>query len=110
MGHPAIRHEGDPVGIGEDAIIMRDDDRRAVGPQRNLTQQLHHPAPGFSVERRRGLIADQQARFMDQRAGNGDTLLLPAGKRGWQLAEMASEAKPFQPLAGPLPRLAGETP
>ena len=45
-----------------------------------LRQQFHHGVAGVGVEGGGRLVAHQQLRLVDQGAGDGDALLLPAGQ------------------------------
>src|SRR5688500_13804121 len=71
-----IVHARDDVGVGEDALVVGDDDQRALGPERDLAQQRHHLLAGVVVERAGRLVAHHQARSVHQRARDRDALLL----------------------------------
>jgi len=57
MGH---QDDGDPVAI-------------------QSLQQVHDLHAGLGVQRPRGFVGKDQGRMVCQGAGDGDTLLLPAG-------------------------------
>ena len=70
-----------PLGTGGDGRIMRHhDDRGAFLMQ--LLDESHHAARHLGVEISRRLIGEQQSRRAGQRPGDGDALLLAAGKLG----------------------------
>ena len=77
MRNPAILKHEDAVGEIENPIVMCHDDAGAVFGNGNIMKQVHYAAARFGVERRSGLVANDQARFMHQRAGDRDALLLP---------------------------------
>ena len=59
--------------------------RTTVRPLRRLSdwKQRHDLAPVAVIEVAGRLVGQQQARIVDQGAGDGDALLLPAGQLGW---------------------------
>ncbi|MNZ94370.1 hypothetical protein D3C78_1134760 [compost metagenome] len=64
---------------------MTDKDARAPGEQ--PVDGGDHFALGGFVHRRGGLVEHQDQRVLQQRAGDGDALFLPAGKLLAALAE-----------------------
>ena len=60
--------------------------------RRAAAQGLEDPGLDLGVDRRGGVVEDQQPRPADQRAGQRDPLPLPAGQRGAALAELGVEA------------------
>ena len=71
---------------------MRGDDEGGLffGSQR--LEQLHDFAAGAGIEITGRLVGQQQHRFVDERAGDGDALLFPAGKFGGFMVEPVFEA------------------
>ena len=49
----------DPVRLIEYAIVMRHDDHRAIGPDRNLANDSHHALARLRVERGGWFVADE---------------------------------------------------
>ncbi len=78
MGDAPVFQLDDTVGEVEDAVVVGDDDAGPVGGDGDFAQQVHHPAARTGVERGGWLVADHQPRFVHQRAGDGDALLLAA--------------------------------
>src|SRR5207237_7563491 len=72
----AAHQDDDPIGAPDGRQAVRDDERRAVGHQ--PLERLLHQALGLGVERRGGLVEDQDRRVLEQRPGDGETLTLPA--------------------------------
>ena len=69
---------------------MRDDQRGAADHE--VFQRVLHGAFALRVERRGGFIEQQDGRVLEQRAGDGDTLLLAARQAGAAFAKLAGEA------------------
>ena len=76
----AVVHAGDAVGVGEDAVVVGDDDDGAAGGAGDLAEEVEHDLAVLRVERGGGFVADDERRFVDERAGDGDALLLAAGE------------------------------
>jgi hypothetical protein len=79
---PAVLHVGDLCGEIEDPVVVGDDDDRAVRFHSRFGQQLHDVMTSFSVEGGRRFVAEDEARRVDDRAGDGDPLLLSTGELG----------------------------
>ena len=75
----AVVHAGDAVGVGEDPVVVGDDDDGAVGRAGDLAEEVEHDLAVLRVERGGGFVADDERRLVDERAGDGDALLLAAG-------------------------------
>jgi hypothetical protein len=88
----------DAVGEVEDAVVVGDDDDGAVRLDRDGAQQVHDAAAGAGVERRGRLVADDQPGIVDQRAGDGDALLLPAGQLARQALGKLADVELLQRL------------
>ena len=76
----AVVHAGDAVGVGEDAVVVGDDDHGAVRRAGDVAEEFEHDLAVLGIERGGGFVADDERRFVDQRAGDGDALLLAAGE------------------------------
>ena len=80
------------------AIVVRDDDDRAIGLHRHFSQQFHNALAVFGIERRRRFVANQQPRFMRKRPG--DRRRAAAGRRKVLPAVHTAIGEPnfFQPF------------
>jgi hypothetical protein len=81
----AVIHDHDEVGGAHRAEAVGDDEGGAVFE--NVVETLLDGAFAFGVERAGGFVEDEDARFLEQSAGDGDALLLPAGQRLSALAD-----------------------
>ena len=73
----AVAKRDQPRRERRDVVFVRDqDDRNASAVQR--LQERHHLDAGRRVQCAGGLVGEDQLRFVDQRAGDGDALLLAA--------------------------------
>src|SRR5579859_6628638 len=89
--HAAVFHLGHSVGILEYAVIVGHHDNATVRMPPHLAQKLHDFRAGIFVERGGRLVADDHARFVDERAGNSHALLLSAREiRGSSLPRPSS--------------------
>jgi len=59
---------------------MGDQQHRTATLAMNPAEQLKHLGCGLGIEVAGGLISQQQGRLSDQRPGDGNPLLLPAGQ------------------------------
>ena len=80
----AVAHVNDAVAVFEHAIVLRYDNHPAARLYGDFAQQLHDRLTRSRIEGRRRFIAYQEARFVDQGAGDRDALLLAAGEFGWE--------------------------
>ena len=80
LENASVVHGGDAVGVGENAVIVRDDDGTTSGLTHQFAEQFHDHFSVLGIERGGGFVANDQSRIVHQCAGNGDTLLLTAGK------------------------------
>ena len=72
-----------------DVLLVRDDDDRDAGAV-ELLQQRHHLEARRGIERAGGLVGEDELGIVDQRARDGDALLLAAGKlRGMMIRARA---------------------
>ena len=89
----AVVHVGDPVGERENAGVMGDDEHRGAARAhlRRISSITFRPVGGrarWSARRR------PQAGIVDQRAGDGDPLLLAPGQHVRELVAPLAEAPP----------------
>jgi hypothetical protein len=71
-------HDGDAVAEELDGgQVVRDEEAREPEPRLQLAQEVEHGGLHGDVERRHGLVGDQQARRDAERAGEADALALP---------------------------------
>ena len=92
----AVVHAGDAVGVGEDPVVVGDDDDGAVGGAGDLAEEIEHDLAVLRIERGGGFVADDQRRFVDERAGDGDALLLAAGEFVRSFLPAVAEADAFR--------------
>ena len=74
----AVVHAGDAVGVGEDTVVVGDDDHRAVRRAGDVAEEFQHDLAVLRIERGGRFVTDDERRFVDQGAGDGDALLLAA--------------------------------
>ena len=100
----SVVHVGDGIGEVKDAVVVRHHDDGAIGMHRGAGEQFHHGHPRRVVERGGGFVADHQARFVNQRAGKGDALLLSTrelARHGIEPVPQAeSDQQGFRPVNG----------
>ena len=82
----AVEHQ-DLVGVDHGRQAVGDDQGGALG--RDLVEARLDLALGLGVERRGGLVEDQDARLLEDDAGDGDALLLAARQLEPALADHA---------------------
>jgi hypothetical protein len=76
-----------------------DDDGRVAELALQHLQLAPHPLTGGHVQVRQRLVEQQHRRVADQRTGEGDALLLPAGQARGPQIEHVGHLEPFrQPL------------
>lgn len=76
----SIVHAGDAIGIGEDAVVVGDDDHGAVCGAGDFAEKIEHDLAVLRIQRGGGFVTDDEGWFVDQRACNRYALLLAAGK------------------------------
>ena len=89
--HFAVVEHHDAVEAGNRGQTMRHHDARA--PAHKRFQRVLHQRFAFGVKRAGGLVKHQHGAVCQQRAGDGHTLTLPAGKLHAALARDG-----FEPL------------
>ena len=75
----AVAQPHDAVGAGGDVGLVRDHDDRSAGAVERF-QQVHDLVAGGRVEVAGRLVGEDDVGIVDQGPGDGDALLLPAGK------------------------------
>ena len=74
-------HHGDAVGdVADDGEVVRDEDVGQVELLLQLDEQVQHLRLDRDVERRDGLVGDDELRLQDERARQADALPLPAAE------------------------------
>ncbi len=107
----AVAHRDDAVGVGGDVGFVGDDDDGHALLAVERDQGLHDLVRGAGVEIAGRLVGEQQARRVDQRARDGDALLLAARELARRVALAVAEAEQPQRPARPLDaRLAARRP
>jgi hypothetical protein len=79
-GETSIFHVHDPIRIFVDARIMGDDQDAAIFIEYFLLDESDDHPPGVTVQGGGRFVENQNLRTADDRARDGDALLLPAGK------------------------------
>ena len=80
-------HDGDAVAhVADDAEIVRDEDVGQPAPLLQIPQEVEHLGLHRDVERRDGLVEQQQRGLDRQRPGDADPLPLPAAELEWVVA------------------------
>ena len=81
LHHDAEVHDGDDVGdVPHDREVVRDQQQAEGEPARQVDEQVRHLRLRGRVERRQGLVEDQNGRLGRQRPSDGDPLPLPAAE------------------------------
>lgn len=97
MRHAAGRHHRDFVGeIDGLADIMGDEERGGAAERAEPQQIVLQLLARQRVERGERLVEQQQVWITNQRAGDGDAALLPAGKLGGPAHRKIRESDPLQ--------------
>ena len=79
LGDAPLVQDDDAVGYGQRLVlIVRDVDGGEAEPLLELADLGAHATPEPRVEIRKGLVKEENLRLQDERARNGDPLLLPA--------------------------------
>src|SRR6478736_3336840 len=81
-----------PVGVGRGDRVVGDHHHRLAELVDRLAQQLHDVGAGLGVEVAGRLVGEDDGRFADQGAGDGDALLLAAGELGGTVGATVLEA------------------
>ena len=89
----------DAVHPGRELGIVGGDERREAGRAHEVEQHREDPVRRLGVEVAGGLVGEEERRPVDQRAGDGDALLLAAGELGRAVVEAVAEADAGQELA-----------
>lgn len=78
--HTSIVHLNDAVGKLINAAVVSDNDHATVGPDGAFLEKLQCFVSRSRIQCGRGLITDDEAGLVHQRARNGHALLLPSGE------------------------------
>src|SRR5262247_4154343 len=81
LHNSAVVHMRDAVRVMEHTRVMGHDNYRPTRLHGMRSQQLHDGLTASMVKSGGGLVAHDDARLMNQRAGNRDALLLSTGQR-----------------------------
>ena len=76
----SVVHASDAVGVGEDPVVVGDDDDGALGRAGDLTEEFEDDLAVLGIERGGRLVADDKRRLVDEGTGDGDALLFAAGE------------------------------
>ena len=87
LGHLATLQHDDLVSVDDGGEAVGDDQRGAVGGDEVLSADLISSSVFEAVERRGGLVEDQDRRALEDGAGDGDALLLAARQLETALAD-----------------------
>ena len=89
-GEAAVFHQTGSLGPARGDAVMADDDEGEPQLVPQLLQERHDLVPGAFVEVAGRLVGQQHGGLLDQRAGDGDPLLLPSGQlRGQEPGPLA---------------------
>ncbi len=101
-GEPAVVHHHQPVAqlLGLVHVVRGQDQRDAalLEPE----QPVPHHVPGLRVQAGGGLVENQDLRFVDERAGDGQAALQAAGQRVDLALGAVRELDEIQQRGGPL--------
>jgi hypothetical protein len=110
MGHDAIVHVGNPMGVMKNSVIVCDDNDGSIWSDCSGREQLHHGLTRLVVQRSRRLIADDQTGLMNKRSGQCDPLLLAAREHLRHRMHSVSHSQPLQEFRRALHRHATANP
>jgi hypothetical protein len=94
----SVIHARDSIGKFENPRIVSDHDERSVGSPGYTSQELHHAAAGHVIEVACRLVANDQLRFMYQRARNRHALLLATAELPRKRVKARAETNGFEYL------------
>jgi hypothetical protein len=111
LDDPAFVEDGDPVaGVAHDLHLVRDHDDGKPHPALKAAQKVEYRAGRLRVEGARRLVAEEDRRLDGERARDGDSLLLPAGKCADRGIASAGKADELEELVHARARLAAADP
>jgi hypothetical protein len=87
-----VFHDAAPLGAAGNGAVVGDQHHGEVLVAPESFQQGDDVVPGVLVEVAGGLVGQQDLGLLNQRPGNGDSLLLPAGQFRRQVARAIREA------------------
>src|SRR5690606_1536084 len=79
----SVENAKDPVAATREIPVVSGDDHCGSCPVPQATQQADDLLAGPGVEIASGLVREDHLRLVDQRTGDGNTLLLAGGQAGW---------------------------
>ena len=82
-------------------IMCHHNQRLAPSPLQ-FAQDIQHLDTGVRVQVARRLVRQQHFGMIDERASNGNTLLLPTREPRWSMTHASRETNPLQQLFRPL--------
>src|SRR5262249_22618101 len=91
MPDQPVAHDHVALCISRDVLLMRDHDNCDAALV-ELPEDRHDLDAGSAVEIAGGFIRQQHLRIIDQRARDGDALLLTARKLTWKMVLAARES------------------
>ena len=100
---PSARNS-DAVGDRRGVRVVRDHHDRLAELVDRLAQQRQHLLAGARVEVAGRLVGEQDGRARDERAGDGDALLLAAGELGRAVRAPVARGRPCRAAPRPTPR------
>ncbi len=98
---PVLKHHNAVADFADHCHLVGDQYDGQAQALVDLAQQAEDRLGGLRVECRSGFVAEQNIRVMHQRAGDADTLFLPAGKLrriGFVLVLQADQFEQFADL------------
>jgi hypothetical protein len=87
----SLIHDQDQIGLFDGRQAVGDDQRRPAG--HHLGRGRLDVPFGFGVERRSGLVEDEDRCVLEQRPGNGQALALAAGEQHAVFTDQGVEAR-----------------
>src|SRR5881409_4318873 len=114
---PAEVHDRHPVAhVLDDAEVVRDEEQRESEPPLQVLQEIEDLGLDGDIQRRHGLVGDDETRPDGERAGDADPLALPAAELvrmavarvGWQADELEQLLDARAPLAARADPVDGE--
>src|SRR5690606_2697719 len=100
-----VAEADDAAGVPCDVLVVRDHEERGAEPVERL-EEAHELLSRRRVEVARGLIGEEDGGAVDEGAGDGDALALPAGELVRLVVHPVSEADAHERLGGALAALA----
>ena len=106
LGYFSVYHLDDLIHIFTHAQVVGDHDPGLVLFVDQIGEDLDDLVGPFGVQAGGGFIGQDHAGVVDQGAGDGDPLLLAAGKLAWQVVQAVFQAQTGQQVRGALTAVA----